>query len=82
MNFLGNLFRPTSVADLEEQKQKAIEDYDAKIAAAREKESAATTTASQPGPGTAPSVGGRKKTRRSKKSKSKRSRTGRKSSHP
>lgn len=75
MNFFGNLFGSKSSGDLEVDKQKAMEEFDAKIAAAREKEAGAS--ASQPGPGTAP-IGGRRKTRRSKRSK--RSRSGRKSS--
>lgn len=81
MSFFPNLFGSPSVDELEAKKQTAIEDFDAKIAAAREKE--ASTNASQPGPGTAPMGGrrrGSRKTKRSKKGKSKRSRTGRKSS--
>lgn len=62
---IPNPFAGKSVATLEEEKRKAMEEFDAKIAKAREAETGS------PAVGTAPSVGGRRrKTRRSKRSRS------------
>jgi hypothetical protein len=82
MNFLNNLFGPESdeVKSLKAEKKEKVDalvaEYDAKIEAAK-KSTTPAPSALPPGPGMATSVGGRhrRKTKRSKKTRS-----GRKSS--